>query len=204
MSGIPALGTPAPGELRGILGSWLRALSRPIWQASDAAAPASTSPMAQSDGPARVLVVDDNPVNLLTISALLESRGLVPWLAADGAEAVALACELQFDLILMDLQMPILDGLGATSAIRRFETTCSRSAVPVVAYSSTFPGASVLATHGITDILYKPCEAQDLEDCLVKWCPAYRSASTERGLVHGLNEWQVASPSPSSGSASLR
>ena len=60
--------------------------------------------------------MDDNPVNLMVISALLESRGLMPFLAADGAEAVALASGHHFDLILMDLQMPILDGLEATSA----------------------------------------------------------------------------------------
>jgi CheY-like chemotaxis protein len=152
----------------------------------------------------RVLVVDDNPVNLMVISALMESRGLVPLLAGDGAEAVALACEMHFDLILMDLQMPILDGLEATAAIRRFENTCSRPAVPVVAYSGTSPGAGVLASHGMNGSLVKPCDDRDLEDCLVRWCPTYHPAPTVRGVPTDNSFWQAANRNPGSSSASLR
>jgi CheY-like chemotaxis protein len=151
-----------------------------------------------------VLVVDDNPVNLMVISALIESRGLVPVLAADGAQAVTLACELHFDLILMDLQMPILDGLGATSAIRRFESSSSRPAVPVVAYSSSSPGASVLTTHGINGSLVKPCGDQELEECLVRWCPTYRPARGALGPTYDNGRCQPASPAAGTSSASLR
>ena len=92
-----------------------------------------------------------------------------------GVETFPLACEMPFDLILMDLQMPILDGLEATAAIRRFESAGSRPAVPVVAYSSVFPGGGILVDHGMNGTLAKPCEDQDLEDCLVRWCPTYAS-----------------------------
>ena len=175
MSGIPGLGSLAPSGLLGVLRTFLQARSNEMWQSSEVLPSGTGGPNAHSCGSVRVLVVDDNPANLMLISALMESRGLVPVLAADGAEAVTLACELHFDLILMDLQMPILDGLGATSAIRRFETYSSRPAVPVVAYSSASPGAGVLATHGLNGSLTKPCGDQDLEDCLVQWCPTYRS-----------------------------
>jgi len=94
-----------------------------------------------------VLVVDDNPVNLMAISTPMESREILPVLAADGAEAVALTSELHFDLILMDLQMPILDGLAATSAIRRFESDFSKPAVPVVAYFNMTLGWTLLTRH---------------------------------------------------------
>ena len=137
-------------------------------------------PPAPSAARVCVLVVDDNPVNLMVISALMVSRGVVPVLAADGAEAVALACARRFDLILMDLQMPVMDGLAATSAIRRFESACAGPAVPVVAYSSTSPGGALLARHGFSGGLSKPCEDQDLEDCLVRWCPTYRAARPPR------------------------
>jgi CheY-like chemotaxis protein len=134
-------------------------------------------------GSARVLVVDDSPVNLMVMSALLESRGLETFVAADGAEAVAIASELRFDLVLMDLQMPVLDGLGATLAIRRIEGECSRHPVPVIAYTSTSPSAHVLEAHGMNGSLSKPCEDRDLEDCLARWCPSYCAAPPLRAVA---------------------
>lgn len=120
----------------------------------------------------RVLVVDDNPVNQLAASEMLHCWGITPLLAADGAEAVALACELRFDLILMDLQMPVLDGLGATRQVRRFERDHARARVPVVAYTSSASSVdhSLLRECGLDDLLDKPCDAQTLRQCLMRWC----------------------------------
>ncbi len=204
MSGIPARGSPAPSGWFGILGAWLQARSKETSPTPEDLPGETGRPPAHFYGSVRVLVVDDNPVNLMVISALLESRGLVPLLAADGAEAVALACELHFDLILMDLQMPILDGLGATSAIRRFESDSARRAVPVVAYSSSSMGAGVLARHGLNGSLSKPCDDLELEDCLVRWCPGYRSAPAGRVQAQGKGYWPPAGRAPDAHGASLR
>ena len=146
-------------------------------QAAEAVPATPLRPAAQQAKPARVLVVDDDPVNLMLISARLKARGLVTLLAADGAEAVALACELRFDLVLMDLQMPILDGLGATLAIRRFERAMSLPAVAVIAYSSTLRPAGVLATCGIDGSLRKPPDDPELDACLLQWCAAHHVAA---------------------------
>lgn len=178
MSGFSAPSLPAPSHPLGILRSWLLTWSREIWQSSQNPPPQTGPPGTQSGRPVRVLVVDDDPANLMAISTQMKSRGLVPVLAADGAQAVALAREIHFDLILMDLQMPILDGWEATAAIRRFEATCSRPAVPVVTYSSLSPGADILARHGMNGSLEKPCSDQALEDCLVQWCHAYHPTPT--------------------------
>lgn len=176
MRGDAPLMTSAPSGLLGVLRSWFGAGTSEAW--SDAAEPARPTlmPPPHSYGAVSVLVADDNPVNLMVIAALLEARGLYPMLAADGAEAVALASQMSFDLILMDLQMPVLDGLGATVAIRHFERTTGRPHAPVVAYSSALPSAAVLAAHGFVGSLFKPCEDQDLEDCLLRWCPTYHAA----------------------------
>ena len=192
MSGVLAPGAPAPAGLRGVLRSWLRSWTSETWHSPEDLQSEVAGPSVHSYGSVRVLVVDDNPVNLMMISALMEWRGLVPVLAADGAEAVALACELHFDLILMDLQMPILGGLKATAAIRRFENTGSRPAVPIIAYSLASPDPSVLAAHGMNGSLDKPCDDQDLEDCLVQWCPTYRSAPAVRGVLRDNSRWQAA------------
>lgn len=195
MSAAPVLASPARDGLLGVLRSWLHARSGEAGH-----------PLAPVNATLRVLVVDDNPVNLMVVSAMMESRGFVPLLAADGAEAVALACELHFDLILMDLQMPVLDGLRATSAIRSFEATHARPAVPVVAYSSLTPGALVLARHGIDGSLNKPCDDQELEDCLLRWCLAYHPASRPASAARGVDgsSRQPASRGAATTSVSLR
>lgn len=195
MNGLPAPDSLAQRGLLGTLRSWLGTWADESWS-SPADLPIETRmPHVHDYGSARVLVADDNPVNLMLISALLESRGLVASVAADGAEAVALASELRFDLILMDLQMPILNGLEATEAIRRFEGECSRLPVPVVAYTSASPGAKVLAAYGMSGSLSKPCEDQDLERCLVQWCPSYCAAPLVPGDIHGNSGSQAGSRS---------
>ena len=124
-------------------------------------------------GALRVLVAEDEPVHQLITRARLADFGVTPMLAMDGGEAVALACELQFDFILMDLQMPVLDGLTATKQIRRFELEHERPRVPVVAYTScTCSNESFVRDFGIDAVLEKPCSANALRECLTKWCPA--------------------------------
>lgn len=122
----------------------------------------------------RVLVVDDNPVNRMLASEMLALWGIEPLLAVDGNEAVTLACEVPLALILMDLQMPVLDGLGATRQIRRFELERSRPRVPIVAFTSSALGSGGLRLQdfGMDGVLGKPCEAHGLHECLLRWCPA--------------------------------
>jgi CheY-like chemotaxis protein len=159
-------------------------------------ASAGARPASFSLGPTRqqdldrplVLVVDDNPVNLMVASGLLSSMGIKPLLAADGAEAVALACELSLDLILMDLQMPVLDGFAATARIRRFERENSRRRVPVVAYTSNLVGGdrSRLQESGIFAVLEKPADTRTIHECVMRWCDPKRNgaASGQTGPQH--------------------
>ncbi|MDL2356185.1 MAG: MHYT domain-containing protein [Pseudomonadota bacterium] len=92
--------------------------------------------------PLRVLIADDVPQNLELLELLLQRRGHRTTCAADGAIALALANSEHFDLILMDLQMPTLDGLAATRQIRAAALQAGRARVPVVAMT-----ASVLEQH---------------------------------------------------------
>ncbi|WP_160000227.1 response regulator, partial [Roseomonas sp. 18066] len=92
----------------------LQALDRPAEAAAggvDAAAPSPAAGRA-------VLLVEDNAVNQLVLLHMLERAGLAVTAVANGAEAVASAADRRFDIILMDMQMPVMDGLDATRAIR--------------------------------------------------------------------------------------
>lgn len=127
---------------------------------------AADAPCA-APAPPRVLVVDDNPVNLMLASAMLAEHGIQPMLAADGAEAVALALELPVDFILMDLQMPVLDGYEATRQIRRFEREQGHARVPIVAYTACIDiDVQVLQACEFDGVLRKPCDSAELLACL--------------------------------------
>jgi CheY-like chemotaxis protein len=129
-----------------------------------------------------VLVADDNPLNRMVACEMLACFGICPLQAADGAEAVLTAARVRLDLILMDLQMPVLDGLGATRQIRRAEQEQTRGRVPVVAYTSASRQGLRWSEFGIDDVLDKPCERQAMQECLLRWCAAPGGAQAPSGI----------------------
>jgi two-component system, sensor histidine kinase and response regulator len=84
----------------------------------------------------RVLVAEDNPVNQKLAQHLLERRGHTPILVANGREALELTARDRFDLILMDLQMPEMDGFEATAAIRSRAREAGQPRVPIIALTA--------------------------------------------------------------------
>jgi CheY-like chemotaxis protein len=138
------------------------------------------------DGP-RVLVVDDDPFNLMVAAQRLSLMGIKPLLAADGAEAVARARELRFDLILMDIQMPVLDGFAATAQIRCFERELAQRRVPVVAYTANLVcgDLSRLRESGFDAVLEKPAGARAMRECVTRGClPGKGAASAQGGPLY--------------------
>jgi PAS domain S-box-containing protein len=97
--------------------------------------------------PLRVLVADDVPQNLELLQLLMARRGHTMTAAGDGAVVVDLAAREQFDLILMDFQMPTIDGLAATRLIRAQAEAAGRKRVPVIAMT-----ASVLPEHRLASV----------------------------------------------------
>ncbi len=115
----------------------------------------------------RLLLVEDNPINQEVAQALLDATGLVVETADNGAQAVALALSRPYDLILMDVQMPLMDGLAATRAIR----AGVGPALPIVAMTANAfaeERAACLAA-GMDDHLAKPVDPELLYDTLQRW-----------------------------------
>jgi CheY-like chemotaxis protein len=108
-----------------------------------------------------ILIVEDNQVNLLILRAMLRKRGHMPVEATDGAEGVALAERLRPRLVLMDLQMPKLDGLSAAAEIVR---RLGPDAPALVAVTANV-GADIQAqceAAGFVDVLTKPIMYEQL------------------------------------------
>lgn len=133
-------------------------------------APASATPVDPLPSGLCVLVVDDDPSHLGYTRRLLGGWGITPDLAVNGADAVALAGVRSFDLILMDLLMPVLDGLAATKRIRAAERERAAARVPVLAHTSCLIDAAVLQACGLDGVLYKPCSPTALQASLLHWC----------------------------------
>jgi two-component system CheB/CheR fusion protein len=83
----------------------------------------------------RVLVAEDTPASRRLLAAMLMKRGHLVDLAEDGSEAVRLVGERDYDVILMDIQMPGMDGLEATSTIRGMNDPC-KARLPIVAVTA--------------------------------------------------------------------
>lgn len=131
------------------------------------AGPALIAP-ADSRINARVLAVDDNPANLKLLEALLKDMVAEVVCCRDGQEAVLAAQKSHYDLILMDIQMPKLDGVSATAQIRR---TLMNRATPVVAVTAhALPGErEKLLGQGLDDYLTKPVDEAALANLMRRW-----------------------------------
>ena len=116
----------------------------------------------------RVLVAEDNLVNQIVASELLQAAGLTVDLAANGEEAVRMVREGSYALVLMDVQMPVLDGLQATRQLRALP---GFAGLPIVAMTANAFGDDRAACldAGMNDHLSKPVSAERLYELLLHW-----------------------------------
>ncbi len=133
---------------------------------------AETSSLTHSTGlrPLRILVADDNEVNRRIMRAFLQSAGHDATLVENGAEALSAHIADAFDIVLMDVQMPVMDGLTATRAIRRLGP--DRCDVPVIAITANaMPGdKEQYLAGGMTGYLAKPINRQSLYSVIAEAC----------------------------------
>jgi len=117
--------------------------------------------------PLRILLTDDNAINQRIASRLLEKEGHVVVVADEGAKALKAFQENTFDLILMDVQMPVMDGIEATAAIRQAEQTTGRH-VPIVAMTAHAMAGDRqrFLEAGMDGYVSKPIHSQELLDAI--------------------------------------
>lgn len=121
----------------------------------------------------RVLIAEDNEVNRMFLKHFLKRKALDVVFAENGAGAIEAVRNENFDLVIMDIEMPIVDGIEATRAIRRYERLNQRTPTHIVAVT-----ASALAGDrerflgaGMDDYLAKPYRIEDFDSMLSRWLP---------------------------------
>jgi CheY-like chemotaxis protein len=125
------------------------------------------------DSQPRLLLVDDDALNREVALDQLKELGISADVAVDGEIAVAMAGETSYDLILMDIQMPVMDG---REACRRILALPGRRQTPIIALTANILPESRTAclAAGMVDYLEKPVTNERLRSCLACWLPAAR------------------------------
>jgi len=136
-------------------------------------APATTTRDSLHAVARRVLVVDDNVVNQTVVEALLKRDAHGVALASDGAQALEAVGAGQFDLVLMDVQMPVMDGIGATRAIHRLHKSVRD--IPIITLSANALPEEVGRCYdaGMNDHLSKPIDRGLLRRALSIWAEKF-------------------------------
>ncbi|MEM9379299.1 MAG: ATP-binding protein [Planctomycetota bacterium] len=124
----------------------------------------------------RILVVEDNPVNQVVARKLVEKLGCEVTLASNGQEGLDSAQESEFDLVLMDCRMPVLDGYEATRRLRCREVELGREPVPVVAMTANAMDGDreECIGAGMDDYVTKPVDRRHLAEVIDRWIEGRR------------------------------
>jgi signal transduction histidine kinase/CheY-like chemotaxis protein len=129
----------------------------------------------------RILVAEDNPINQRLIVSLLQSRGIVATLVANGEEALERRKRENYDLILMDIQMPVMGGIDATKEILKYEKENGLPHIPIIALTANAlqGDREKYLKAGMDEYLSKPIDVQQLEEMIKRFGWSGRSETSE-------------------------
>lgn len=140
----------------------------PAAKASEAI-PAPRAPTARQERAGRILLAEDNPVNQRVATAMLARLGFGVDVVGDGAEAVKAATSTPYQVILMDCQMPVLDGYRAASEIRRLEAGSVHTPIIAITAAAMKSDNQRCLDAGMDDYLTKPLSLATLAAALARW-----------------------------------
>jgi len=121
--------------------------------------------------PLRILVVDDNEINLMLITKTLGKLGYDCKRGSNGQIAIDMVKQDQFDIIFMDMQMPIMDGTVATTEIRKFYKIYEYPVVIALTANALNDGKEKCLEAGMQDFIAKPFKPAEIEEVIKKWGP---------------------------------
>ena len=147
----------------------LQSAVEPVSRSADVSKPAAIAPVQQFRG--KVLVVEDAAMNQMVVCKVLERLGLASKVANNGQEAIDMLAKEEFDLVLMDGQMPVMDGYEATAVIRSGTVPGVNARIPVVALTAhAMVGEDKKCMDsGMNEYLTKPLERDKLIEVLGKY-----------------------------------
>jgi CheY-like chemotaxis protein len=122
---------------------------------------------------ARVLVVEDELINQMVSRQVLQKMSIEVTVVENGQQAIDAVVSDRFDLVLMDCQMPVMDGYAATRSIRANEQARGIARLPIIAFTAHAMRGDreVCIDAGMDDYLSKPFEIIDLQNILQQWLP---------------------------------
>ncbi len=128
--------------------------------------------------PARLLLAEDNPANQRLAVLMLQKLGCRVDVAANGREAVSMVSRFPYDLIMMDCQMPELDGLRATEEIRRMQPPVAQTPIVALTANAFRSDQESCLAVGMNDFLSKPLTLEQLLPVLRRWLPKHFAPAT--------------------------
>jgi signal transduction histidine kinase/DNA-binding response OmpR family regulator len=137
-------------------------------------------------GAFRILLAEDNITNQQVALGILKKLGLSANAVANGAEAVSALKDLPYDLVLMDVEMPEMDGYEATRQIRNPQSAIRNHRVPIIAMTANAMKGDreKCMEAGMNDYVCKPVSPQALVEALEKWLPKETAEKTEQALLN--------------------
>jgi CheY-like chemotaxis protein len=144
----------------------------------DAAPRGATNPEVSAPSlrslPLRVLAAEDNAVNQLVLKVLLDQIGIAPTVVDNGRQALEAWQADSWDIILMDVQMPEMDGIAATKAIRRLEASSRRTRTPIIALSANVMSHQIseYRESGMDGHIGKPIDIRTLYSVIERFAAA--------------------------------
>lgn len=118
-----------------------------------------------------ILIVEDEEINKYILTAFAKKRGWMITIANNGYEATKLSKEKDFDAIIMDIKMPVMDGYSATKIIKKNEEI-SKKHIPIIAMTAYAlrNDREMCLKNGMDDYIAKPVDSEELYLIIEKWC----------------------------------